>query len=212
MTSIGGVVRREPLPGRRGFVRAGFGRLGGRRGHSLLELMCVLAVIATLSAVAIPRLNQTVHEHRVRGAAFHLRGLLRQTRARAAAEARYVGVVFEEVDGDPVFSLYADGNGNGIRRSEIRAGTEERLREPYRLTEAFPGVRYGSLPAGADTPFFPGLRIGRSRMVSFSPLGSSTTGTLFLSNHYGVVYAVVVLGSTGRVRIARYRGGKWERL
>jgi hypothetical protein len=49
-------------------------------------------------------------------------------------------------------------------------------------------------------------------MVSFSPLGSSTTGTLFLSNQYGVVYAVVVFGSTGRVRIARYRGGRWEHL
>ena len=174
--------------------------------------MLVLVVFTTLAAAALLRIAATVHEHRLRGAAFHLRGLLRQTRSRAAAEARYVAVVFEEVDGDPVFLVYGDGNGNGIRRRDIRSGAEERLREPYRLSETFPGVRYGSLPAGADAPFFPGLRIGRSKIVSFSPLGSSTTGTLFLSNQYGLVYAVVVFGSTGRVRIARYRGGQWEKL
>jgi len=194
--------------------RRGAGRAGPRsfRGHSLLELMVVLVIFTVLAAGALPRIAETIHEHRLRGAAFHLRGLLRQTRARAVAEARYVGVVFEEVDGDPVFLIYGDGNHNGIRRRDIRSGVEERLREPYRLSETFPGVRYGSLPTGAGTPFLPGLRIGRSKIVSFSPLGSSTTGTLFLSNQYGLVYAVVVFGSTGRVRIARYRGGEWEKL
>lgn len=209
MKPAAGAVQQGPSMGRRGSVRAG---LRTHRGHSLVELMLVLAVFMTLMAVALPRIGATVHEHRLRGAAFYLRGLLRQTRARAAAEGRYIGVVFEEVDGDPVFLIYGDGNGNGIRRQDIRSGAEERLREPYRLSETFPGVRYGSPPAGADAPFFPGLRIGRGKIVSFSPLGSSTTGTLFLSNQYGLVYAVVVFGSTGRVRIARFRGGRWEKL
>ena len=209
MIPAAGAVQQGPSSGRRGSDRAG---PRTHRGHSLAELMLMLVVFTTLAAAALPRIAATVHEHRLRGAAFHLRGLLRQTRSRAVAEARYVAVVFEEVDGDPVFLVYGDGNGNGIRRRDIRSGAEERLREPYRLSETFPGVRYGSLPAGADAPFFPGLRIGRSKIVSFSPLGSSTTGTLFLSNQYGLVYAVVVFGSRGRVRIARYRGGHWEKL
>ena len=69
-----------------------------------------------------------------------------------------------------------------------------------------------AFPRAPECRSFQGLRIGRSKIVSFSPLGSSTTGTLFLSNRYGLVYAVVVFGSTGRVRIARYRGGKWENV
>ena len=138
--------------------RRGTGRVGSSslRGHSFLELMVVLVLLTVLVAGALPRVGATIHEYRLRGAAFHLRGLLRQARARAVAESRYVGVVFEEVDGDPVFSMYGDGNSNGIRRRDIRVGVEERLREPYRLSETFPGVRYGSLPMGADTPFFPG--------------------------------------------------------
>ncbi|GMR24148.1 MAG: hypothetical protein BMS9Abin37_2654 [Acidobacteriota bacterium] len=213
MMLAAGADQQRPSSARRGSLSVGRAcPLTKQAGHSLAELMVVLVVFTTLAAAALPRIGATVHEHRLKGAAFHLRGLLRQTRARAVAEARYVGVVFEEVDGDPVFLVYGDGNGNGIRRRDIRIGAEERLREPYRLSETFPGVRYGSLPIGADTPFFPRLRIGRSKIVSFSPLGSSTTGTLFLSNQYGLVYAVVVFGSTGRVRIARYRGGRWEKL
>lgn len=213
MMSAAGVDQPRPSSGRHGSLCASrAGHLAQHGGHTLVELLLVLAVFTTLAAAALPRIGATVHEHRLRGAAFHLRGLLRQTRARAVAEARYIGVVFEEVDGDPVFLIYGDGNHNGIRRRDIRLGTDERLREPYRLSETFPGVRYGSLPMGAETPFFPRLRIGRSKIVSFSPIGSSTTGTLFLSNQYGLVYAVVVFGSTGRVRIARYRGGRWEKL
>ncbi len=182
-------------------------------GHGLLELLVALTLIVITVAAAIPRAQSMVHESRLRGAAFYLRGLMRQVRATAAAQARYVGVVFDDVDGQPVFSIHADGNSNGIRRVDVDGGVDPRLREAYRLSETFPGVKYGSLPAGANAPFFRGLQIGRGNIVSFSPLGSSTTGTLYLSNDYGLVYAVVILGSTGRVRIARYRGGgKWQAM
>jgi Tfp pilus assembly protein FimT len=181
-------------------------------GQSLIEVLVAITVAAIVLAAAIPVTTSYVHEARLRGAAFHVRGLFRQVRARAAAEARYVGIVFDEVEGDPVFSIYGDGNYNGIRRVDIDRGVEEKLREPYRLTETFPGVRYGSLPAGASEPFFPGLQFGKSHIVSFSPLGSSTSGTLYLSNQYGLVYAIVVLGSTGRVRVARYRDGHWQTM
>jgi Tfp pilus assembly protein FimT len=182
------------------------------RGMSVIELVVTLALIVIVLGVSIPRMAGYVRESRLRGAAFYLRGLFRETRARAAREARYVGVVFDEVDGDPVFSIYGDGNSNGIHRLDIDRGVEEQIREPYRLTLTFPGIRYGSLPDGAEAPSFPGLQIGRSKIVSFSPIGASTSGTLYLSNEYGTVYAVVILGSTGRVRVARFQGGKWQAM
>ena len=107
------------------------------RGFGLVELLVVLAMATVLYATALPRLAATVHEHRLRGAAIHFRGLFRQVRARAAAEAKYIGVVFDEVDGDPVYSIYADGNANGIRRADIRRGIDVRIREPYRISETF---------------------------------------------------------------------------
>jgi len=186
--------------------------LRAQSGRGLLELLVAVSLAMVMVAAAIPKAQSMVHESRLRGAAFYLRGLMRQVRARAAAQACYMGVVFDEVDGDPVFSIHADGNANGIRRVDVDSGADPMFREPYRLSETFPGVRYGSLPAGAKLPMR-GLQIGRSHIVSFSPLGSSTTGTLFLSNDYGLVYAVVIFGSTGRVRVVRYRGGgKWQAM
>jgi type II secretory pathway pseudopilin PulG len=203
-------LERAPKVGWRHFGAAGLKREAkATNGYTILEVIVVIAILMIVLAAAIPRTKAYIQESSVRGAAFYIRSLLRGARSRAAAEARYIGVVFEEVKGDPVFSLYADGNGNGIRRADIRRGIDRRFREPYRLSAVFPGVHYGSLPDGAGPPF-PGLRIGRSYILSFSPLGSSTSGTVFLSNEYGQVYAVIVMGSTGKVRIARYRGGRWQ--
>lgn len=185
----------------------------GRRfpaGYGLTEMMVVAAIASVMMAAAIPRATMTLHEYRLKGAAVYLRSFLRRVRSRAAAESRYVGVVFEQGPGGPMFTVHRDGNGNGIRRRDIRSGVDPKIREPYKVNETFPGVRYGSEPTGVGVPSLPGLRIGRSGIVSFSPLGSSTSGTLFLSNRYGIVYAVIVYGATGRVRIARYRGGRWE--
>jgi type II secretory pathway pseudopilin PulG len=203
-----------PTQGRRDSVPAGRFSDAPRTesGRGLLELLVAVTLIVVSVAAAIPRAQSMVHESRLRGAAFYLRGLLRQVRANAAAHDRYEGLVFSDVNGSPAFSIHVDGNSNGIRRADIDRGIDLRVREPYRLADTFPGVHYGSLPTGAPAPFFRGLQIGRGNIVSFSPLGSSTTGTLYLTNDYGLVYAVVILGATGRVRVARYRGGRWEAM
>ncbi len=183
----------------------------GKAGHSLLEMIVVMAILTIFAGLALPRGWDLVKEYRLRGAAYYFRGLIRQVRSQAAAKGRYTGIVFDEVDGEPELSLHIDGNDNGIRRADVRSGVDRRLRGPWRLSDQFPGVRYGS-PLSGGGPSFPPLRIGRGRILSFSPIGTSTSGTLFLSNDQGFLYAVIVLGTSGRVRLARYRGGRWEPL
>jgi type II secretory pathway pseudopilin PulG len=178
-------------------------------GHTLVEIVLMMVLLGIIAGIGIPRCWELVQEYRLRGASLYMRGLLRQVRARAAAKNCYMGIVFDEDEGQPSLSIHIDGNHNGIRRADIRSGVDERVRGPWRMKDVFPGVRYGSPPSGAQPPF-PGLRIGRSKIISFSPIGTSTTGTLFLSNDHGSVHAVVLLGTTGRVRLARFRGGRWE--
>lgn len=182
-----------------------------KAGHSLLEMIVALAILTIVAGLALPRSWDLVEEYRLRGAAHYFRGLIRQVRAQAAAKSRYTGIVFDEVDGEPELSLHVDGNNNGIRRADIRSGVDPRIRGPWRLSDQFPGVRYGSVSSTGE-PAFPPLRIGRGRILSFSPIGTSTSGTLFLSNRQGFTYAVIVLGTSGRVRLAKYRGGRWEVL
>lgn len=179
------------------------------RGRSLVEVLMMIIVMTILAGVAIPQSWRFVQEYRLRGASLYMRGLIRQARALAASKNTYVGIVFDQVDGGPQLAIHIDGNANGIRRSDVRSGVDKRIREPLRLEDLFPGIRYGS-PPRAPTPAFPPLRIGRGNIVSFSPIGQSTSGTLFLSNEQGSVHAVVVLGATGRVRVARYVNGHWE--
>lgn len=180
-------------------------------GQSLLELLVILILLGTIAGIGLPRFWRIAQDYRLRGAAFYLRGLIRQVRAQAASQSRYVGIVFDDVDGTPCFSIHGDGNANGIRRADIEAGVDLRIRGPWRLSDQFPGVRYGSPPQGSE-PALAGLRIGRSDILSFSPLGTSTSGTVFLSNEHGFVYGVIVLGATGRVRVRRFREGRWEAI
>ena len=180
-------------------------------GRSLLELLVMISIWGTLAGIAIPSTWGFFREYRLRGACLYMRSLIRQVRSQAAAKNRYVGIVFDDVDGELELAIHVDGNSNGIRRADIRSGIDQKIRGPWLLSSVFPGIRYGSPPRGAGPPF-PGLRIGRSRVISFSPIGTSTSGTLFLSNEYGQIVAIVVFGITGRVRTARYQGGRWEPL
>ena len=73
---------RLPGRGRRDGEPAGSiaGMLRGERGVTLLEIVVALSLAMVLVAAAIPRAQSMVHESRLRGAAFHLRGLMRQVR------------------------------------------------------------------------------------------------------------------------------------
>jgi prepilin-type N-terminal cleavage/methylation domain-containing protein len=183
----------------------------GKTGYGLVEMMVAMTILTIVAAFALPRGWDLVKEYRLRGAAYYFRGLVREVRAQAAAKSLYTGIVFDEVDGEPELSIHIDGNHNGIRRADVQSGIDPRIRGPWRLGDQFPGVHYGSPPSGGG-PSFPPLRIGRGRILSFSPIGTSTSGTLFLSNDQGFQYAVIILGASGRVRLARYRGGQWEPL
>ena len=52
-----------------------------------------------------------------------------------------------------------------------------------------------------------GLRIGSARILTLTPLGSSTPGTLYVRGRRAQC-AVRVLGATARTRVLQYRGGE----
>jgi hypothetical protein len=83
------------------------------------------------------------------------------------------------------------------------------LDAPEGLEQHFPGVGFGLAPevptvdgdeAGEGDP----IRVGRSRMISFSPSGTCTPGTVYLLGRGRQQLAVRVLGATGRVRTLQF--------
>jgi hypothetical protein len=55
------------------------------------------------------------------------------------------------------------------------------------------------------------VQFGRSTICSFSPLGESSSGTIYLTARGRDLWAVRVYGATAKIRILRYvrSTGKW---
>jgi len=63
--------------------------------------------------------------------------------------------------------------------------------------EAPPGTDW--LVAGDDP-----VRFGNSDLVSFTPVGSASSGTLYVTDGKRGLYAVVLFGPTARLRVWRF--------
>jgi hypothetical protein len=116
------------------------------------------------------------------------------------------------VDAGGAFAMraYADGNRNGLRSAEIASGVDPPIGLPDRLDELFPGVTFGFISGASlidGTPVSPGddpIRLGTSNTVIYSPLGTSSSGTVYLRGRGRWQFAVVVLGATGRGRVLEF--------
>ena len=184
-----------------------------------MELLVALALLLVMAGAAIPPLAGRLRAERVHGAALAIRSLLQKARAVAAVRAANVAVVFDPplaghgIDGpgpaaSPVLALVLDTNHNGVRRAEIASGEERLLENPWRFGARFPGVAWGAPAGEAGSAAIPGHEVGVAGMISFSPLGGSGAGRITVSGA-GSVFAVVIHGSSSRIRIERRAGGRW---
>ncbi|MBI4262914.1 MAG: hypothetical protein HY657_00935 [Acidobacteria bacterium] len=129
-------------------------------------------------------------------------------RMQAVARSAYVALKFDGTGSETSVAMFVVGNRNGVRTRDITAGIDRQIDAPARLAEMFPGVSIGlSTIAGRGEA----VRIGSSRLLSFSPISTATSGTIYVRGRDGTQLAVRVVGSTGRTRLLRYlpRTGEW---
>jgi type II secretory pathway pseudopilin PulG len=189
------------------------------RGATLVELLVAVVLVVVLTAMSVPITRSAVDAGRVRHAAGFVASRFRLARHQAIFGGRSVGVVFDVVAGQWTLRVCHDGNGNGIRRAEIvPGGSDPCVDGPHGMSDMFPTVRVAvdptlSGPAGEPGSADP-VRFGRSDLISFSPDGSCTAGSLYLRSPDGVQYAVRVAGINGRLRVLRYdpASGTWVAL
>jgi prepilin-type N-terminal cleavage/methylation domain-containing protein len=188
------------------------------RGVSLVELLIALLVVGIVCAIAVPQIDRTVDHWRTRGAAFFMSARVALTRMRAVRRNVNIGLRFTASGGVYSMRAYADGNGNGVRSAEVASGVDPAIDAADRLDELFPGVSFGFVPgarlidgAGAAPGDDP-IRLGAGDTLVFSPLGTATSGTLYVRGRGPWQYAVVVLGATGRTRVLRFEAstGAWS--
>ena len=171
--------------------------------------MFAVSVLAVLAAAAIPHTFAGLDRARGMAGARHLAS--RMAYARSLAVMRSVNVAFRfDGEGDGLaMQLFVDGNQNGIRTKEITAGVDRPLGPPERLGDVFQGVRIAMAPDVSGNP--DPVRFGNSSILTFTPLGTASPGSVYVLGHDGSQYAIRVFGATGRTRVLRFvpRTGEW---
>jgi prepilin-type N-terminal cleavage/methylation domain-containing protein len=185
------------------------------RGFSLLEMLVVVSVLSMTVAMAVPALKAWQVEGSLVGAGQAFRTEFRKARSMAVKQGVYTAIRFERGPEGDFYSVYADGNGNGVRSVDIRRGVDYRVAGPLPLTAGLPGVRVGINPGVPNIPPERGtlggdpIRFGASSMLSFSPLGTASPGTFYLAGEH-LQGAVRVTPGSARVRLMVCRGRAWR--
>ena len=195
---------------------------GGESGLSLPEVALALAVMGLFASVSVPALTSALSRSRVAAAARTLASELTRLRSEAITSRRRVAMRLIKEGEAFSYAFFSDGDGDGVRAADIETGRDPLLAGPRDLASRFGGVDFGLLDVaipqipprrGALLPGDDPVRFGRSDIITFTPLGTASSGTLFVSDSRSTVMAVVVYGGTGRIRTWRFdrHGWRWTK-
>jgi prepilin-type N-terminal cleavage/methylation domain-containing protein len=170
-------------------------------GFTFLELLCVMALVVIIAGAAVPQILTSLDRSRGLIAARYLGSRLALARTQAVTRNASVALRFERGPKGISIAVYQDGNRNGVRTADIERQIDRRIEAPMRLFEQFPGV---DIALGPDMPAEDPVQLGRTDILSFSPSGTATSGTIYVRSRDGTQWSVRVLGVTGRTRVLRY--------
>jgi len=181
------------------------------RGAALVDVLAATGLSLVMAAVAVPVVGATLEREHVMVGTHYLAASVQRARLESLKRATAVAVRLEVLDGRAAVQLFADGNGNGVLQRDIDRGIDrplagrewldEHAREvSLRINQPVTEVAGAAALAPGDDP----LRIGNTSLVSFSPLGSSTSGTVYVAGRRGPQMAIRIYGATGRVRVLMF--------
>ena len=181
------------------------------RGVALVDIVASTALAVIVMAMAVPVIGGTLErEHALVGAQY-LAGQAQRARFEALRRSTSVALQVLIVGDRTSLRLFSDGNGNGVLQRDIDRGVDPPLTDSewldthardvsLRLNQGVSDIGGAGALAKGDDP----LRIGRTSLLVFSPLGGSTTGTLYVAAQRGPQLAVRMYGATGRLRVLRF--------
>lgn len=178
----------------------------GSRGFSLLELMIVVGILLVISAVAIPKMFNSIALMRLRSATGRASGVIQDARMLAVKQNTYEKVLFTALPGSSSWVAYIDlDNSNSVQSTEPQAqlgGT----------------IVYAASPTGPpamDTATL-GFTPVTSTTVSFNPrglpcsaAGTCAVGFAFYFTDGRSAWAAVSVSPAGRIKTWMWTGSAW---
>ncbi len=189
------------------------------RGMSLVELLLVLFLISLFVVLSTANLAATQRQLDFDQFAREIAATLETCRWKALNERCYTGVVAQQQEGIYTLSYFKDGNKNGILKQDIRQGIDVSFHRATSIYRASGDMQAAILDQGVpEIPpkkgiLIPGdpVRFGKSDIISFSPDGDSSSGTLYLAcQSQSRMYAVVLYGPAARITLWKYSNQQWQ--
>jgi len=190
-------------------------------GISLIEIVLVILVLAMIMTAALPDLAEMRGAAALGAASSRLKGLLFRCRAYAILNCRATAVVFEHRDdGSWRCFIAVDGDGDGIRTRDIHGLIDPIVGEVLHLDGGGAGLGIlqdefvpdpsgrGRLRGDLRDP----IRAGRGNIITFTPRGTATPASIYLTDGRARMRVLRVYGGTGRVISRVWRSGwpKWR--
>ncbi len=180
----------------------------------------MLGLVTTVLGVATPNVLAGLDDAKTVGAVRYVSAELQRVRMDAVTRGVNTAMRFSQADGSYICAVYADGNGDGVTSRDIQRGVDTKIQGDQRLPDQFSGVDFGTLPglppvdASSSAPGQDPIKFGSSNMAAFTPVGTSSSGSLYILGPHGAQYVIRVLGETGRTRILKFnaRTRRWEPL
>jgi hypothetical protein len=188
------------------------------RGAALIDVLFACCLCTVIAAIAVPTVNASRDRDAARGAAQYLAKRMQMLRLEALKRSVHVALRFDPIEID-LMGVYADGDADGVQQSDVHSGIDSSIGPDSRLSDFFGAVAFeiardvpdpdgaGMLLAGSDP-----IRLGATNFLSFGPLGSSTSGTIYVAAARGPQVCIRLLGATGRIRVLWFdtTTGEWR--
>lgn len=182
---------------------------GGRKAFTLLESVAVLGLFGLGASIAWPALRESISGTELRLATGEVAAALFEARIYSLRHSANVAVLFEEGPYGVSWSIYRDGDGDGVLKQDIQRGIDKQVRGGRRLEHFGSRIRFGFPPGqppteiGDPTHVIPNLndplRFGNSNMASFSSHGTASPGTAYVTNGKNRLMAVRIGSLSGKV-------------
>lgn len=180
------------------------------RGASLIELLFAMAILLLICGIAMPDLMAAKRRLTMRASVSRAAAVLLTTRGRAVAIGRHTAIRFTAAADGWTYSVFEDGNANGVTAADIKSGVDRLVEGPDRF-ERHTGIAVVGFPPftidDPDTgrpinPASKAIAFGSSSMCSFGPDDTSTPGTIYVTD--GVTAAAIRCSPDGEVHTMWY--------
>jgi len=201
--------------------KAGWIRNAGysQDGVSTAEFLAITAVSGLLMLIGVPLIDDARRAAAMGRSAAQVHGLLTRCRAVAVVRCRPCAVVFDrEVDGGWRCYVAEDGDGDGVRRSDISSGKDKVVGPVIAIAAggAGPGILRGEpVPDPSGRGYLKGdlndpIRAGRGDIISFSSRGTATPSSVYFTDNVRRMVVLRIYGGTGRINRLLWQSGRGE--